>query len=266
MLLNIEGELLDQLLIQEETQVKHNDYTKEISFYELVKHGKVEVLQNIPISLTQKGLGKLSDNYRFNVLYHFIVCTAMITRFCIEGGMNSETAYTLSDLYIQKADKTKKVDEITVLHRQMIFDFAYRMKQLQTISTYSNHIYLCIQWIDNHIHKPISTMEVSDSLHLNKSYLCTLFKKETGTTIGNYILYKRIELAKIYLCYTEYTFVEISNFLCFCSHSHFIRSFKKQTGMTPGEYQKKYAGKYFNHTDDLTENIHTESILENQII
>ncbi len=242
----MEGELLIQLVEQEEDHFKHKEYQTELSFYEIVKHGKIETLQKMSFSLTDKGLGKLSNNYTLNLLYHFIVCVAMITRFCIEGGMNAETAYTLSDLYIQKADKSKKPDAIMILHRQMVFDYAYRMKQLQKNVDYSNHVSLCIDWIENNLTKPIRISDISSALHLNKSYLCTLFKKETGTTIGSYIERRRIELAKDYLFYTEYSSVDISNLLCFSSHSHFIQTFKKHTGTTPGRYQKKYFGKHFN--------------------
>lgn len=248
-MINIEEELLLHLLNQEEDQLKHQEYQTELSFYDLVKQGKVEKLQTMSFSLTDKGLGKLSNNYTSNLLYHFIVCVAMITRFCIEGGMNSEIAYTLSDLYIQTADKLKKSETIMMLHRQMVFDYAYRMKQLQKNTVRSNHVSLCIDWIENNLTKPISVFDISNALHLNKSYLCTLFKKETGITIGSYIERRRIELAQDYLCYTEYSFVEISNLLGFSSHSHFIQTFKKQTGTTPGKYRQNHFGKHFNQSE-----------------
>lgn len=242
---NIEAELLDQLLEQEEDETKHKGYEAELSFYNLIMQGNVDVLKQTHFSLMDKGLGKLSNNFRQNLLYHYIVCTAMITRFCIEGGMNSETAYTLSDLYIQKVDKLKTPEEIMSLHRELCFDFAYRMKLICNDATYSSHISLCIEWINNNLQKPISITEISNHLHLNKSYLCTLFKKETGTTINTFVERRRIELAQNYLSFTEYSYVDISNNLCFSSHSHFIQAFKKQTGMTPGEYRKKHFRHHF---------------------
>ena len=51
---------------------------------------------------------------------------------------------------------------------------------------------------------------------------------------------RKIETAKNMLVHSEFTSAEISDYLAFSSQSYFIRAFKKLTGMTPLEYQKKY--------------------------
>lgn len=77
-----------------------------------------------------EGLGKLSEDKKRNVQYHYIICISMITRLCIEKGMPSETAYTLSDLYIQKVDVMDDPEEINKLHRKMVYDYTDRMKKI----------------------------------------------------------------------------------------------------------------------------------------
>ena len=42
------------------------------------------------------------------------------------------------------------------------------------------------------------------------------------------------------LLYSDYSETEISEFLAFSSPSHFIRVFRKHTGMTPRQYAKRY--------------------------
>ena len=64
-------------------------------------------------------------------------------------------------------------------------------------------------------------------------------------TVGQYINKSKIEAAANMLIYTEQSSLEISNYFDFSSHSHFINSFKKETGMTPNEYRKKYYRKHF---------------------
>ena len=58
------------------------------------------------------GFGVLSTDRLRNLKYHLVITVSFITRFCVEGGMERETAYNLSDLYIRKADLASSPEEI----------------------------------------------------------------------------------------------------------------------------------------------------------
>ncbi|MCR4652564.1 MAG: AraC family transcriptional regulator [Eubacterium sp.] len=239
-------ELLDRLLEQKEEKIYHKDYDSEILFYQLVSSGQVGELHHTYFSLKQTGLGKLSNDPVRNYRYHFVICAALISRFCIEAGMNVEIAYTLSDMYIQKADQTSREQDLYHLHRQMVFDYASNMNIIKRErNVHSTRINKAIDYINNHLHDNITVSDISTHLSMNNSYLCTLFRKETGMTVHAFIEKNRIDLAKSYLCYTDYSFSEIADILCFSSQSHFISVFKKHTAMTPKEYQKENYRKAF---------------------
>lgn len=50
---------------------------------------------------------------------------------------------------------------------------------------------------------------------------------------------RRIAVAKEMLLHSSFTSSQIASFLAFSSQSHFIRSFHKETGLTPREFQKR---------------------------
>lgn len=237
---NNEYNLTSEIFTQQAEQMNHRDYEDEMFIYNLVAKGLVEELKNQKSGLCDPGLGKLSSNNIRNVQYHFAIGTAICSRFCIEAGLNLETAYTMSDLFIRKADLMNSIEEISALHKEMLLAYANKMNMLNNTKNYSHHVKQVLEYIDNHLHTPLSITDISDALFLNKSYLCTLFRKETGITIGNYIEEKRIHLAMTYLTDTNFSYTEIYQHLCFSSQSHFSKTFKKRTGMTPGEYRKKY--------------------------
>lgn len=237
---NIEQELTHTLFLQREYEIYHLPYNEELSFYDAVKKGDIELIKQTMLPLTSERLGHLSDNPRRNLQYHLIVCIALITRFCMEGGMEYETAYTLSDLYIQRTDSCNTCQEVTSLHSEMIFDFTKRMKKLHQERILSPQIVLCMEYIFDHLHTPIIIEKLADYVHLNPNYLSTLFKNEIGIPIAFYIRSKRIEAAKNMLRYSDYSYIDISNYLTFHSHSHFISVFKKQVGITPKQYRTKY--------------------------
>jgi len=247
---NMNKELANLLFLQREYKMKHPVYEKELAFYSLVRDGNVKALHDVENEfnfIDKKENGVLSDDPKRNLLYHLIVTIAMITRFCIEGGMDSETAYTLSDLYIQKADKASNYEELKKIHKEVSFDFASKMNSIRKETIFSKHIILCLDYILEHLNESISIKQIANYIHINETYLSKLFKKEIGNTIGEYIQSRKIEAAKNMLRYSDYSCVDIANYLAFSSHSYFIQVFKKNTNLTPNAYRKINYRKNWNH-------------------
>lgn len=232
--------LSDRLFYQREFHMYHLPYEQELHFYDSVKNGDIEELKKIMVPLDNSQLGKLSDNPVRNMQYHLVIAIAFITRFCIEGGMDKETAYTLSDINIQKIDKCNSCEGLSILHHEIVFDYARRMREISQQAVFSLPVIQCIDYIYEHLHEPISTQDLAAHTHKNATYLCGLFKKEMNTTLGHFIRDKRIEAAENMLKYSDYSSVDIANYLSFNSHSHFISVFRKCTGLTPREYRNRH--------------------------
>jgi len=89
----------------------------------------------------------------------------------------------------------------------------------------------------------VSTL--SEMMHLNKCYMCEVFKKNTGITILKYINQKKILDAKAMLIQGE-NIVNCADKLGFGSYNDFIRVFKKLTGDSPKKYISKVSKKLNN--------------------
>lgn len=237
--MNEEKELSYREFILRENNSFHAPFGPEFSFYVAVKNGDVnKVLQLCKDEFSNKnGLGILSDNPLQNMKYHFVVTTALIARYCIEGGMEHEAAYSLSDVYIQMADKCPSIAQISQLHTTMTMDYAKKMKNLQKNRVISKQVVKCIEYIYNNLHKRILISELAEVTGLNASYLSRLFRKEMGFTVTEYIQIKKIETAKNMLKYSNYLLSQIATILAFPNQSYFIEVFKKRVGMTPKKYQ-----------------------------
>ena len=228
--------LYHKLFLNREQGISHLAYDKELSFYSSVKSGNLDAVKKIMLPLKNEFLGCLSQNPVRNLKYHLTITIALITRFCIEGGLPPETAYTLSDIYIQRLDLCNEEAAITKLHQEVVFDFTNRMRELKKNS---------VMPLYEHLHEKILLDTLADHVNINKSYLCKLFKSETGMTVGNYIMKLKLEAAGNMLIYTDYSPVEIGNYFSFSSHSHFIKAFRQATGMTPKEYRERNYRKHF---------------------
>lgn len=227
-------------LISQENAVYHAPFEKELAFYESVRSGNLETVKTLFTKLGGAGFGVLSSDPLRNLKYHLVVSIAMITRFCINGGMPPEKAYSLSDIYVMKVDECISREEIDELHYEMIIDFTRRMRQIQNRRIYSKPIINALDYISDNLHNRILIQEIADFLSLSVPYFSRLFKEEIGVTFSEYVTVKKIEAAANMLQFSDYSAVEISNLFNFSSHSYFIKVFKKHMGMTPKEYRKNY--------------------------
>lgn len=242
-----------KLFLQQEDANFHLPYDTEMAFYNAVRNGDFKEVKKYMQPLTSHELGKLSSNPLRNIKYHLIITISMITRFCIEGGMQPEAAYTLSDIYIQQIDNCLEIEEVIVLHKEVVYDFTERMLKIRKNVGLSRNVIKTSEYIYNHLNQKISLDEICNELNMNKSYLCELFKKETGITVFQYATKLKIEAAQKMLIYTDYASADISNYFAFSSHSHFINIFKKHTGSTPNEYRKLHYQKHFVDTQTKKE-------------
>ena len=229
--------------IRREDIFMHRELESELPFYQAIADGNLEyVTENIKQGSfsNPEGMGKLSENPLQNLRYHFVVTMALITRYIIHAGMEQEKAYGLSDFYILKMDKLKTTADIAALHDDMCLDICNQMKAIRSSSVLSKPIVLCLDYIYNNIHSRITIKELADYLELSESYLSKLFSKEMGMALSEYILNLKIEKAKNLLQYSDYSIVDISQYLSFSSQSHFIQVFKKSCGLTPHKYRMQF--------------------------
>lgn len=94
-------------------------------------------------------------------------------------------------------------------------------------------------YIDQHYADDINRNSLAEIVYLDPDYTGRLFKKEIGTSLGNYIIQKRISVAKDLLINTDLPVNFISDKVGYGNYSYFTKLFKKETDFTPVEYRKE---------------------------
>lgn len=241
--MTIDEELERLLLSERDNEVSRFAYNSEINRYSLIAAGDLEGLKK-DIERTRKSTnfrrGVLSSDNLNNEKYHAIIMTALVSRFCIEHGMDIAVSYTLSDIFIRKIDRALTVEAVRAVAEEVRIEYCTRMRDLSKKQVVSRYVVLAIDYIRTHVQEPITVEQVANELSVNSSYLSKLFKKEMGKSISEYIRDSKIEIAEHMLRHLDDTSLQIANYLGFSSQSHFIQVFRKQTGMTPEEYRKKH--------------------------
>jgi len=232
-----------RLFIQKQEEFIRDDYHAEFRQYNRIKSGDVEGARDrfkIARQKFQEGRGSLSESPLRNMIYHLVISAAVISRMCIDGGLDRDTAYTLTDIYIRKADVAKDPEEVLDLMADMQVDFATRMRELKKMNTVSLHIRRSIDYIHDNLHRQLSVSELAEKEGLSPSYFSRLFAKETGVNVNQFINDEKIRTAQNMLRFSDFPILDISISLGFSSQSAFSSTFKKVTGLSPKAYRDTY--------------------------
>ena len=97
-----------------------------------------------------------------------------------------------------------------------------------------------VDYIDEHFAEPGLTVEqIRESVYVSQGYLSRVFKSFTGSSVYNFLTYKRLIRAKELLVSGE-TVLDACLSSGFTDYTSFLKTFKKAFHMTPTQYRKKY--------------------------
>lgn len=132
-----------------------------------------------------------------------------------------------------ESDSMMRIEKCT-----SIFMYLYCQLIENALDTEHSSVKDAKQYILLHISEKITLDDIAHSAHVAKNYLCSLFKKNTGVTVTEYIALRRVEKAKALIVTENVPLYAISGMCGFNDYNHFSQTFKRITGMTPVSYRK----------------------------
>lgn len=92
-------------------------------------------------------------------------------------------------------------------------------------------------YLDANFTGSTSLQSIASLVGVHPVYLAREFRNYFRLTIGDYVRRLRIRSACHQISKSDASFVEIASSVGFCDQSHFTRTFKRLTGMTPSQYR-----------------------------
>ena len=136
---------------------------------------------------------------------------------------------------IEQADS---LTELALLIGEMLQRYCY-LARTYSVAVYTEPIRRAILYIDLNLATPISTKDIAADQFLSPNYLSGRFHEETGKTISDFVLEKRIKMACKLLKTTKLSIQEVAASVGIGDASYFSKQFKKLKGMSPLQYQKR---------------------------
>ncbi|MFV0362603.1 MAG: helix-turn-helix domain-containing protein [Suipraeoptans sp.] len=232
----------DLVFENRESSLRHNPYEQELREISSIQNGNLEQLTKSWEETYEGKVGTLARTSLRHSKNHGIVLVTLASRAAMNGGILPEIAFSLSDSYIQTIEECTIPDDAFQLGRQAEYHYTTLVNELKSAKTspnkrYSAYVNQCKDYIFIHLHEKIAIADIAKKLFLSPCYLSSLFKKEEGITIGEYILKEKTKLAQNMLVHSDYSYAQIAAYLGFSSQSHLGSIFKKATGLTLRQYR-----------------------------
>lgn len=180
---------------------------------------------------------RLTDSVR-NAKNYLIICNTLCRKAAETGGVHPFYLDKLSSDYAQKIEFLKNTSGSIQLLRDMFKDYCNLVKKHNT-KVYSSLVQSVILYIESNLDSNLNLSTLASLHNVNPSYLSTLFKKETDTTLTAFVNKKRVEKAEHLLRNGNLQVQAVAQSCGFLDVQYFSKIFKKYTGDSPKKYREK---------------------------
>lgn len=149
-------------------------------------------------------------------------------------------------MHIHEYRRIEDPENRLLLYSKLFEILAFAKKALSGCHDYNYKSAIPESWSDKALgyieknFRKTSVLNISSNLYVNEDYLNKVFKSETGITLNNYIILRKIAEAKK-LLYLGHSVKETCVLSGFNDYANFIRTFKRIEGCSPGSFEIRKA-------------------------
>ena len=179
---------------------------------------------------------RVADPLR-NAKNYCIIMNTLLRKAAEDGGVHPIYIDSLSSKFALRIELITDTKACSAMMREMFSSYC-RLVYKHSMRRYSPIVQKAILIIDSDISAELALNSLARKLGISAGYLATIFKKETGKTVSEYIKDKRIEHAMHLLSTTHLQIQTVALHCGIMDVQYFSKIFKKKTGKNPQEYRE----------------------------
>ena len=179
---------------------------------------------------------RLADPVR-NIKNYAIVMNTLLRKAAEQGGVHPLYLDRTSSDFARRIEQILSASAGYTLMSDMYHGYC-RLVRRHAMKNYSTPVRRVITQIGADLAGELSLKSLAELLGMNASYLSSLFRKETGMTLTEYINGQRMQLATRLLSGTELQIQTVAQHCGIPDVNYFTKVFKKYTGKTPGQFRQ----------------------------
>ncbi len=217
-------------------KVLEDRYAIENKLMQAVTQGQPNKADSILGSLSISVMEDRTTDPLRNLKNYSIIMNTLLRKAAEAGFVHPLHIDKLSSDFARKIELFNSKESGMKLLREMIHKYCLLVKN-HSMKSYSLLVQRVITQIDLDLTADLSLKTQAKLQNVNASYLSSLFKKETGMTLTEYVNRKRIDQA-IFLLNSSTLQIQIIAQRCGIPDvNYFTKTFKKYIGKTPREYR-----------------------------
>ena len=233
---------LSKVMDAADLKLMEQRYEGENRLIYAVSHGQLHQAQLLISHFSEHMLEQRTmDNLR-NIKNYGIVLNVLLRKAAEEGSVHPLHIDQLSSNMARRLELLRSPSEAVKLFGTMVHKYCLLVKN-HSMKNYSQLVQHVILRIDADLTADLSLKSHADFLNVNASYLSTLFKRETGMTLTDYVNRQRVEHGLFLLNSTDMQVQTIAQYCGIPDVNYFTKTFKKFIGKTPKEYRQNIRGR-----------------------
>lgn len=212
-------------------------YEIEDIFLEAVSQGNTAKAMSILPQISNIRISSRTNDVLRNQKNLTLALNTLLRRTAYNAGVHPLYIDTISANYARFIETASSCQEIDDLLPYLIRSYCELVEKRST-ALYSEPVRQILVTIDASIDSDLSLKRFANELFLNTSYLSSLFKKETGMTLTDYVNQHRVGYAKRLLKSTTLSISDIASAVGITNIHYFTRLFKRETGLSPREFRR----------------------------
>lgn len=226
--------------VMQDIQRIESSYEAENRLIEAVSQGQSRKAELMLAHTSQFNLEQRTQEMLRNTKNYTIILNTLLRKAAEQGGVHPLYIDRLSSEFATRIEKLKRQDDISAFWQEMAHRYCLLVKK-HSLKPYSPLIQKVISRVEFDLAGDLSLKANAKALNVNASYLSTLFKKELGMNLTEYVNGKRVEYA-IYLLNTTKLSISMVGQRCgIQDDNYFTKIFKKYVGKTPKQFRQENA-------------------------
>jgi AraC-like DNA-binding protein len=211
-------------------------YTFENDMIRAISLGQLYMEEKIFSSVNNSFLESRAKDPLRNAKNYGIIMNTLLRKAAERGGVHPIHIDKASSDFALKLERSSSVEDIVAMMGEM-FRYYCRLVRKHRLSGYSLTVQKIILSIDRDLADDLSTGALAKRHGISAGYLSSIFKKETGKTVSEYIRGRRMEYARYLLANTALQVQTVAFNSGIEDVQYFSKIFKREFGQTPSEYR-----------------------------
>ena len=202
-----------------------------------VSLGNEHKVAHIMSSLSATNFDKRTSDSVRNLKNYCIVMNTLLRKAAEDGGVHPIYLDEQSSSYAVRIEQLSTTDSVHDLMSEMLKSYC-RLVRKHSTKKYSSTVQKTITLINYNLSSNLTLSSLAKTQNISSGYLSTIFKKETGKTVTEYVIDQRVSHAMRLLSSTRLQVQTVALHCGIMDVQYFSKIFKKKTGKTPKEFRE----------------------------